>query len=159
MLCQRYTRLIINLNLRKTNSLKFNECYGNTIIKFKRFSIWSLGSRNYLVLYSFKYLLCVARCLKWRLCRPESSVKWSDPGHFLGSQGNFFLSFPCTLFLHVFDTQNYRWDPKKFPGSLHFTLLSFLQYINNYLGLSNFYTYMQYLNNYSGQLSTYAIFK
>ena len=32
-----------------------------------------------------------------------SSVKWSDPRHFLKSQGNFFLSFPCTLFLHIFD--------------------------------------------------------
>ena len=34
----------------------------------------------------------------------ESSVKWSDPVHFLKSQGNFFWSFPCTLFLHIFDT-------------------------------------------------------
>ena len=34
----------------------------------------------------------------------RSSVKWSDPGHFLESQGKFFLSFPCTLFLHIFDT-------------------------------------------------------
>ena len=33
----------------------------------------------------------------------RSSVKWSDPGHFLESQGKFFLSFPCTLFLHIFD--------------------------------------------------------
>ena len=33
----------------------------------------------------------------------ESSVKWSDPGHFLKYQGKFFLSFPCTLFLHIFD--------------------------------------------------------
>ena len=33
-----------------------------------------------------------------------SSVKWSDPGHFLKSQGKSFLSFPCTLFLHIFDT-------------------------------------------------------
>ena len=33
-----------------------------------------------------------------------SSVKWSDQGHFLKSQGNFFLPFPCTLFLHIFDT-------------------------------------------------------
>ena len=32
-----------------------------------------------------------------------SSVKWSDPVHFLKSQGKFFLSFPCTLFLHIFD--------------------------------------------------------
>ena len=32
-----------------------------------------------------------------------SSGKWSDPGHFLKSQGKFFLSFPCTLFLHIFD--------------------------------------------------------
>ena len=30
-----------------------------------------------------------------------SSIKWSDPVHFLKSQGNFFLSFPCTLFLHT----------------------------------------------------------
>ena len=30
-----------------------------------------------------------------------SSVKWSDPGHFLESQGKFFLSFPCTLFLDI----------------------------------------------------------
>ena len=27
-----------------------------------------------------------------------SSVKWSDPEHFLKSRGKFFLSFPCTLF-------------------------------------------------------------
>ena len=50
MLSQRYTRLIIKLNLRKINSLNFNEFYGNTIIKFKRFSTWSLGFRDYLVL-------------------------------------------------------------------------------------------------------------
>ena len=25
-------------------------------------------------------------------------IWWSDPGHFLKSQGNFFLSFLCTLF-------------------------------------------------------------
>ena len=31
------------------------------------------------------------------------SGKWSDPGHFLKSQGKFFLSFPCSLFLHIFD--------------------------------------------------------
>ena len=34
----------------------------------------------------------------------KSSIKWSDPGHFLESQGKFFLSFPCTFFLHIFDT-------------------------------------------------------
>ena len=27
-----------------------------------------------------------------------SSVKWSDPGHILKSQGKFFLAFPCTFF-------------------------------------------------------------
>ena len=32
----------------------------------------------------------------------NSSVKWSDPGHFLESQGKFFLSFPCTLFFTYF---------------------------------------------------------
>ena len=34
----------------------------------------------------------------------NGSVKWSDPGHFLESQVKFFLSFPCTFFLHIFDT-------------------------------------------------------
>ena len=29
----------------------------------------------------------------------NSSVKWSDPGH----EVIFFLPFPCTLFLHIFD--------------------------------------------------------
>ena len=33
-----------------------------------------------------------------------SSGKWNDPRHFLKSQGKFFLSFPCTLFLNIFDT-------------------------------------------------------
>ena len=33
----------------------------------------------------------------------EMMIKWSNPGHFLKSQGNFFLSFPCSLFLHIFD--------------------------------------------------------
>ena len=35
---------------------------------------------------------------------PTSSVKWSDPGHFLKAQGKFIFSFLCTLFLHIFDT-------------------------------------------------------
>ena len=34
----------------------------------------------------------------------KSSDKWSDPVDFLKSQGKFFLSIPCTLFLHIFDT-------------------------------------------------------
>ena len=33
----------------------------------------------------------------------QSSVKWSDPGQFLKAQGKFIFSFPCTLFLHIFD--------------------------------------------------------
>ena len=36
--------------------------------------------------------------------RLDSTVKVSDPGHFLKSQGKIVLSFPCTLFLHIFDT-------------------------------------------------------
>ena len=32
-----------------------------------------------------------------------SSVKWSDPGHFLKAQGKVIFSFLCTLFLHIFD--------------------------------------------------------
>ena len=64
--------------------------------------------------------------------RYTSRVKWSDPAHFLKSPGNFFLSFPCTLSMYMFlAPKNCRWDPKKYTGSLHFTLLSFLQYLNN----------------------------
>ena len=33
-----------------------------------------------------------------------SCEKWSDPVHFLKAQGKFVFSFPCTLFLHIFDT-------------------------------------------------------
>ena len=43
------------------------------------------------------FLLNIFECI-------QSNVKWSDPGHFLESQGKFFSSFPCTLFLHIFDT-------------------------------------------------------
>ena len=32
--------------------------------------------------------------------RGVSSVKWSDPGHFLKSEVKFFLSFLCILILH-----------------------------------------------------------
>ena len=34
----------------------------------------------------------------------KSSGKWSNPGHLSKAQGKFFLSFLCTLFLHIFDT-------------------------------------------------------
>ena len=36
--------------------------------------------------------------LKYSNFVSDSSGKWSDPGHFLKSQGKFFLSFPYTLF-------------------------------------------------------------
>ena len=51
------------------------------------------GEKTFLVIYidlGYNVLLYI------------SSVKWSDPGHFLKSEGKFFLSFPCTLFLHIF---------------------------------------------------------
>ena len=77
-----------------------------------------------------------------------SSVKRSDPGHFFRAHGKFFL-----LFLYAF---TYFWQLKitnrafkKFPRSLHFTQLSFLQYLNNYLGQTNL---KHILNNYLGQL-------
>ena len=50
-------------------------------------------------------------------------------------QGKFFLSFPCTLFSYFLDLKNYKLRSlRSDPGSLHFPLLSFLQYLNNYLG-------------------------
>ena len=38
------------------------------------------------------------------LFKKNSSGKWSDPVHFLKSQGKFFWSFARTLFLNIFDT-------------------------------------------------------
>ena len=67
---------------------------------------------------------------KFKIIVDISSVKWSDPGHFLKSQGNLFLWFPCTLFDIFVTSKNSKWDFKKFPRSLHFTLL---WYLNNYL--------------------------
>ena len=38
-----------------------------------------------------------------------SSVKWSDSGHFLKSQGKFFLSFPCTLsYIYIYKLHNIK---------------------------------------------------
>ena len=38
-----------------------------------------------------------------------SSLKWSDQGHFLKTQGKFIFSFPCTLFFYIFLTpKNYK---------------------------------------------------
>ena len=67
---------------------------------------------NFKSFISFSYKISLIKCLidssfkicsNWNSFHNDSSVKWSDPGHFLKSQGNFFLSFPCTLFLHIFD--------------------------------------------------------
>ena len=68
------------------------------------------------------------------MVKSVSSVKWSDPGHFFRAQGKFFLLFLCTLFYIFLTLKITNRAFKKFPGSLHFTLLSFLQYLNNYLG-------------------------
>ena len=45
----------------------------------------------------------------------KSSVKWSDPRHFLKAQGKFSFSFPCILFLHIFDTWKLQIEPLKSP--------------------------------------------
>ena len=42
----------------------------------------------------------------------RSSVKRSDPGQFLKSQGKFFFSFPCTLF-YIFLTSKITDDTLK----------------------------------------------
>ena len=47
----------------------------------------------------------------------DSSVKWSDSGHFPKPQGKLIFSFPCTLFLH---TKLSLW---KVPWVAPFTLL------------------------------------
>ena len=59
----------------------------------------------FLVLYMTAYQSALISrklpCLKNFLVT-RSSVKLSGPAHFLKSQGNFFLSFPCTLFFTYF---------------------------------------------------------
>ena len=37
-----------------------------------------------------------------------SNVKWSDPGHFLKSQGNFFCHFHVPFFYIFLTPKNYR---------------------------------------------------
>ena len=41
---------------------------------------------------------------KPRITLGNSSGKQSDLGHFLKAQGKVVPPFPCTLFLHIFDT-------------------------------------------------------
>ena len=43
----------------------------------------------------------------------RSSGVWSDPGHFLKSQGKFVLSFPCFLFYIFLTPKNYKLRPWK----------------------------------------------
>ena len=87
------------------------------------------------------------KCNNIKECK-NSSVKWSDSGRFLKAQVNFFLSFLCILFFTYFwrlKITNRAF--KKFPGPLHFTVLSFLQYLNNYFGqlILNQYIISKYL--------------
>ena len=67
-----------------------------------------------LVLFDYRWLfdyLFIKTCdrIKYLLSeksgiKDSSSVKRSDLAHFLKAQGKFIFSFPCTLFLHIFDT-------------------------------------------------------
>ena len=61
-------------------------------------SIFHLNLR--LLKEDVNFRLKVAKKLLTRL--QVSSVKWSDPGHFLKAQGKFIFSFPCTLFFTYF---------------------------------------------------------
>ena len=63
-------------------------------------------------------------CKHSRIDLDVSSVKWSDPGHFLKSQGKFFWSFPFTLY-YIFLTPKITDEtPKSFLGRsiLHYYL-------------------------------------
>ena len=45
--------------------------------------------------------------IKDKVCH-ISSVKWSDPGHFLRAQGKLIFLFPCTLFYIFLTPKNYK---------------------------------------------------
>ena len=64
----------------------------------------------------------------------SSSVKWSPPVHFLKAQGNFFCHFLVPFFTYFWHLKITNRGFKTFPGWLHFTLLSFFQYLDNCLG-------------------------
>ena len=54
--------------------------------------------------------------------------------HFLKFQGKFFFVISMYPFLLILTSKIMDETLKKSPGSLHFTLLSNTQYLNNYLG-------------------------
>ena len=86
-----------------------------------------------------------------RLDKEQRKMEWPRT-LFKVPRSIFFVISMCP-FLHIFDTYVTNRAFKKFSGLLHFTLLSFLQYLNNYLGqLINLKHITQYLNNYLGQL-------
>ena len=52
------------------------------------------------------------------------------------SQGKFFLLFLSTLFLYFQDLKKYKLRLLRSDlGSVYFPLVSFLQYLNNYIGI------------------------
>ena len=63
-------------------------------------------------LSSLFYTFSVNRSMGWSnghiYNHSISSVKWSDPGHFLKAQGKFIFSFPCTLFYIFLTPKNYK---------------------------------------------------
>ena len=63
------------------------------------------------------------------------SVKWSHPVHFLKAlKVNVFCHFLVPFLKYFWHLKVTNQGFKKFSGWLHLTLLSFLQYLDNYLG-------------------------
>ena len=71
---------------------------------------------------------------------PTSSVKWGNPGHFFRAHGNFFLSFLCAFFSYFWHLKIKNQAFEKFPGSLHFILMSLLKFYYYY-----YYYYLYYI--------------
>ena len=49
-------------------------------------------------------------------CKKGSSVKWSDPGHFVASEGNFFCHFHVPYFYMFLTTKIMDESLKRFLG-------------------------------------------
>ena len=85
---------------------KFNKRFRFLLCVIDIFSkyAWVVLLKGVCIVDAFQKILDKSGRKPSKIWVDKSSDKWSDPVDFLKSQGKFFLSIPCTLFLHIFDT-------------------------------------------------------
>ena len=85
---------------------KFNKRFRFLLCVIDIFSkyAWVVLLKGVCIVDAFQKILDKSGLKPNKIWVDKSSDKWSDPVDLLKSQGKFFLSIPCTLFLHIFDT-------------------------------------------------------